>query len=280
MQTISTIKEIKEKIFAERVKNISVGFVPTMGYFHHGHLDLLKRSVSENDITVVSIFVNPIQFLQNEDLGSYPRDLTRDSMLAEKCGVDYLFTPDEDEMYPQGFNSFVEVKGYDDILCAKARPGHFKGVATIVSKLFNIVEPDKSYFGLKDYQQFRIVEKMTKELNFKTSIEPVGIARDIDGLAASSRNSYLSNEERQKAVFLHKALLECSRHVSEGQLISKNLISMMKEMIDKVPQLQLEYIHVVDRVLLRDIEKVESGKSLAILAAKIGNTRLIDNTEI
>ncbi len=280
MDIITTITEIKKRLAEERQAGKTIGFVPTMGYLHHGHEALMRKARSENDVVVLSIFVNPTQFGQSEDFSAYPKNIEKDLSIAQNNQVDYLFTPQASDIYPQGYKTFVEVEGLSDILCGQSRSGHFKGVATIVAKLFNIVKPDKAYFGLKDYQQFRVIEKMGQDLNFGVSLVPVGTIRDNDGLAASSRNSYLTYDEREQATVLYKSLIKAKELFEKGMVAAGDIVAQMREMIDKRPLVELEYIHIVDKVKLEQIDKLKEGSTLIAIAAKVGKARLIDNIEI
>lgn len=280
MQIIGEISEIGKKLHEERLQNCSIGFVPTMGFFHHGHMALMKKAREENNVVVVSIFVNPTQFGEGEDLESYPQDLERDSEIAEQLGVDYLFTPAANQIYTADYQTFVEVEKLSRPLCGKARPGHFKGVATVVLKLFNIIDPDRAYFGLKDYQQYRLVERMVLDLNLRVEIKAVPTVRDEDGLAASSRNSYLTYDEREEAAVLFRALNKAKELYEKGTNSSADLISGALDMINKRPLVQLEYMEIVERKTLQPIEKVVKNNTLIAIAAKVGKARLIDNIEI
>jgi len=280
MQITSGINHAREVLGTERAKGRSIGFVPTMGYFHHGHMSLMKKAKEQNDVVVVSIFVNPTQFSQGEDLGSYPRDMERDAEIAEQIGVDFLFAPEPSDIYPPGYQTHVEVGELSQGLCGRARPGHFRGVATVVLKLFNIVEPDKAYFGLKDYQQYRVIERMVGDLNLKVELECLPTVRDDDGLAASSRNSYLTYDEREQAQVLYQSLIKAKEHFEKGTTKAADIVAMMGEIIDKRPLVQLEYIQIMDKLTLKTVETVEKDKTLIALAAKAGKARLIDNIEL
>ncbi len=280
MQKITKIKDIRRELAEERKKGRSIGFVPTMGYFHHGHISLMEKAKSENDIVVVSIFVNPTQFSPEEDYESYPRDLDKDSKIANDAGVDYIFDPNSDEMYPHGFQTSVDVEKLSKLLCGKKRVSHFQGVTTIVLKLFNIVEPDRIYFGLKDYQQFRIIERMVADLNIEIELRALPTVRDEDGLATSSRNSYLTYDEREQATVLYEALTKASKLFEDGNTNAKDLVLKMTKMLDKRPLIQLEYIEIVDKYSFEPIETVQEGKTLIAITAKTGKARLIDNIEV
>jgi pantoate--beta-alanine ligase len=276
MQIVHTIKEAREIIAEARKKGSTVGLVPTMGFLHEGHLTLMRTADSENDFVVASIFVNPIQFGPKEDLQAYPRDLARDAALAESAGVDLIFNPTVEEMYPAGYNTYVEVQKITDFLCGATRKGHFGGVATVVTKLFNIVRPDKAYFGCKDYQQLKVIERMVRDLNMPIEIVPVPIVRESDGVAMSSRNTYLSAEERQSALVLSKALGHAQKLLDEGVTSGPEIVRRATEFIEKNPHAQIDYVSVVDAETLEFIDEIEDVALLA-LAVRIGKTRLIDN---
>ncbi|WP_069650682.1 pantoate--beta-alanine ligase [Caloranaerobacter ferrireducens] len=276
MKIIKSIQEIKNIIADEKAKGKSIGFVPTMGYLHDGHLSLMKRAKDENDVVVVSIFVNPIQFGQGEDYEVYPRDIERDSKLAESVGVDYIFAPEVKEMYPEGYNTFVEVLGVTDKLCGASRPGHFRGVTTVVMKLFNIVTPDKAYFGQKDAQQVYVIKQMVRDLNMAVKIISCPIVREHDGLAMSSRNTYLSEEERRQALVLSKSLFWAQDMINKGERNAKTLIGGIKSMINEMPLANIDYVEIIDYDTFSEVEKLK-GNILIALAVRIGKTRLIDN---
>lgn len=277
MKIITGISEIKDLMRKERSKGRIIGFVPTMGYFHHGHEALMQKARQENDVLVISVFVNPCQFSANEDFDSYPRDSERDSEIAQRNKTDYLFAPRQDEIYPVDFQTSVKVGKLEKLLCGKSRTGHFKGVATIVLKLFNIIQPDRAYFGLKDYQQFRVIERMVKDLNLQIILRPVDTVRDEDGLAASSRNSYLTYDEREQATVIYESLVKAQVLFRSGISNSSDIINEMKAVIDKRPLVKIEYIDVVDKNNLESLDKIKKGQTLIALAAKVGKARLIDN---
>ncbi len=240
----------------------------------------MEKAKKENDVVIVSIFVNPTQFGEGEDYEDYPRDQKRDSEIAEQSGAHYLFAPEESELYGSDFNTYIEVGSLGEVLCGKTRTPHFKGVATIVTKLFNIVGPDSAYFGKKDYQQLRVIEKMVQDLNMPVKVEAVETVRDEDGLAVSSRNAYLGYDEREQATVLYQALSKVEEMVQAGNDSTAELEDVVRKMIDKRPLVQLEYIHIVDRSTLKALKKIEDGKSLAAIAANVGKARLIDNIEL
>ena len=277
MQIYKTIAETREAL-AEEALQKKVGFVPTMGALHKGHLSLVERCHSESDLTVVSIYVNPAQFGPQEDLNHYPRNLEKDIDLLRNYHVDIVFTPDDVQMYPEGYCTWVQVEGLSDILCGASRPGHFRGVATIVLKLMHIVNPKLMFMGMKDYQQIIVLEKMIEDLNLETKIVRCPIVREPDGLAMSSRNSYLTPDERQRATCLIKALKNAQKMVNEGYLDSSILISEAENIIKQADG-RIDYIKIVDGSTLQELPEVRSGSRM-MLAVYIGNTRLIDNIEL
>ncbi len=254
----------------------SIGFVPTMGYLHEGHLSLARTAKKHTDMVVMSIFVNPLQFGAGEDLDKYPRDLKRDEDLARVAGVDVIFYPSEKEMYPDGYATYVNVERLTDNLCGASRPGHFKGVTTVVTKLFEIVKPDIAYFGWKDAQQAIIIRKMAKDLNMDVEIKILPTIREKNGLAMSSRNAYLSENEREDALSLHRSLKKAEELIAGGERDSKKIIKAMEEMIKTIPAARIDYISVVDTKELKNMKTI-SGEALIALAISIGKTRLIDN---
>jgi len=273
------VRHIKEMVrFAQKVrlKGDSIGFVPTMGALHLGHLSLIRRCHRENDFTVVSIFVNPIQFLPREDYNKYPRDLKQDAEACRKEGVDILFYPDVKDMYPQPLRTTVDVKGLSEVLCGRFRPGHFRGVTTVVAKLFHIVYPDNAYFGQKDAQQAVIIKKMVEDLNFPVQIKVMPIVREPDGLAMSSRNKYLNEEERRDAAVLCHALNLARRSVAMGETSASKINSFMRELIQKKKSAKIDYISIMDLQNHKPLNKIK-GKALIALAVRIGKIRLIDN---
>lgn len=279
MNIAKTIKEVRDIIKKEKSKGKTIGFVPTMGYLHEGHLSLVRRAKEETDFVVVSIFVNPLQFGPKEDFKEYPRDLERDIKLLEEVKADLLFAPEVEEMYPPGYKTYVEVTEITDVLCGASRPGHFKGVTTVVAKLFNIVKPDKAFFGQKDAQQVAVIKKMVKDLNMDLEIVPVPTVREEDGLAMSSRNVYLNTEERKAAPILYKSLQRAKELIEKGEKNSTTILKEMEEMISKEPLAKIDYIEIVDGETLKRKDKVE-GNILIALAVKIGRTRLIDNIQM
>ncbi len=277
MKVIKKIDEMRSAVSGISSRGMSIGFVPTMGYLHEGHLSLVRESLRKADVTVVSIFVNPAQFNPREDFKEYPRDLNRDSEVLEREGVDYLFVPESDEIYPQGHKTYVEVCDLQDKLCGRSRSGHFRGVCTVVLKLFNIINPDISFFGQKDAQQAIILKRMVKELKLEVIIKVLPIIREEDGLALSSRNKYLAQEERKAALVLSKSLKVAQSMMKKGQRDSAAIIKEMKEIIGREPLARLDYVEIVDTDRLNPVAKIEK-KALVALAIFIGKIRLIDNT--
>lgn len=276
MKIVSTINDVRSTVKEWKKNGLKVGLVPTMGFLHEGHLSLIKKAVAENDKVIVSVFVNPTQFGPNEDFEAYPRDLNKDAALCEEAGADLIFHPEPEEMYPDGFCSSVNMTGLTDALCGKSRPIHFQGVCTVVSKLFNIAAPDNAYFGEKDAQQLAIIKRMVKDLNFDIKITGCPIIREEDGLAKSSRNTYLNPEERQAALVLSKAV-KCGRSLVEGgEKDSAVILKEMKSIIENEPLARIDYVEIVDMNTMKNIDKVK-GDVLCAMAVYIGKTRLIDN---
>jgi pantoate--beta-alanine ligase len=273
MKQITTISEMRREL--SRAKG-SVGLVPTMGYLHAGHMALVNRARSENDVVVVSIFVNPTQFGPQEDLDRYPRDMKRDLSMLREAGVDFVFTPEPVEMYPEGYSSYVTVEGFSNKLEGAFRPDHFRGVATVVAKLFNIIPADRAYFGQKDAQQAVVIRQMARDLNFRHQIVVVPTVRDPDGLALSSRNAYLKPEERQAALALSKALLHARELYCQGQRNATEIRTAIRAILDAETMIKTDYVTVSDPDSLEELDQIE-GRALVALAARIGNTRLIDN---
>jgi pantoate--beta-alanine ligase len=279
VRIIRRIKEISKLSLKNRLKRIKIGFVPTMGALHQGHLSLIRQARRENSFVVVSIFVNPIQFGPKEDFKKYPRRLKRDANLCRKEGVDIIFFPSVKEMYSDNFKTYVTVKDLSDVLCGKSRPGHFQGVTTIVTKLFNIVQPDTAYFGQKDAQQAIIIKKMVEDLNMPVKIKILPTIRQIDGLALSSRNVYLNDKERKDALVLSSALKLARNLIEKGEKDTLKIIDRMKKMIQMKKTAKIDYISIVDLDNLRPISRIK-GNCLIALAVWIGKTRLIDNIVI
>lgn len=276
MQIVSTINEVRTQVKAWKKEGLIVGFVPTMGYLHEGHASLMKRARKECDKVVASIFVNPMQFGANEDLDSYPRDLEADAKLCESIGVDLIFHPEVEEMYADGFCSFVDMNGLTKELCGKSRPIHFRGVCTVVSKLFHIVTPDKAFFGQKDAQQLAVIRRMVKDLNMDVEVVGCPIIREEDGLAKSSRNTYLNEEERKAALILSKTIRLGEKLVKDGMTDAKVLVAAMKENLEKEPLAKIDYVEAVSMDTIEKVDKIE-GSVLVAMAVYIGKTRLIDN---
>lgn len=277
-QVIRTITEMKELSYRAREEGKTIGLVPTMGYFHKGHLSLMERARKECGLVVVSLFVNPIQFGPQEDYHRYPRDEERDKRLAEEVGVDVLFIPSVEEMYPEGYSTYVEVIGLTEKLCGRFRPGHFRGVTTVVLKLFNIVNPHKAYFGEKDYQQLKVVERMTKDLNLDIQIVPCPIVREADGLAMSSRNVYLSPEERKSATIIYKSLTSAKEAFLKGERNARKLREIVESQLKSEKLInKIDYIEVVHPETLEELESIGDEGAVIAVALYIGKARLIDN---
>lgn len=274
---IIRIPRIMREITRElRAKSKSIGFIPTMGAIHEGHLSLAKRARDENDVAIASIFVNPTQFGEGEDFEQYPRDVEGDKEKLKSIGIDYLFLPDTESMYPKGYSTYVNVDGLSEKLCGKFRPGHFRGVTTIVCKLFNLVRPSRAYFGQKDYQQTLIIKRMIEDLNFDTEIIVCPTIREEDGLAMSSRNKYLNEKERKAARVIYKTLLEGERLLKEG-VHPVDTTQMIKAILKSENLItEIQYAGVFDPITLDEV-KEKKDKYLIAIALKIGNTRLIDN---
>ncbi|MFN7125132.1 MAG: pantoate--beta-alanine ligase [Allorhizobium sp.] len=276
MEIVTTIAALRQKLAPRRRAGQTIGFVPTMGYLHQGHMSLVGRAKSENDVTVVSIFVNPLQFGKNEDLEKYPRDLARDSAMLEEAGVDYLFAPGVEDMYPEPMQTVVDLPKLGSELEGEARPGHFAGVATVVTKLFNTVQPDAAYFGEKDYQQVTIIQKMVEDLAQPVRVVPVATVREADGLACSSRNVYLSPAERAAAVIVPKALAEAERLLLTGLRDVATLESKLIEFIRTESLAEPEVVAIRDPRTLARIETV-NATALVLLYVRFGKTKLLDN---
>ena len=274
IQRASSTGEMKRVLNSFNGTNI--GFVPTMGYLHEGHMSLVEQSLRTCDHTVVSIFVNPIQFGANEDLDVYPHDLEGDIEKLESAGVDVLFQPNRETIYPEGFKTYVQVDEITDRLCGKSRPGLFKGVATVVLKLFNIVRPQHVFFGEKDWQQLAVIETLVRDLNLDISVHRVPLVREPDGLAMSSRNRNLTAEERKKALSLSRSLEDAKEKISQGITAASQLKHSIKDRITAESGMQIDYISICDPISLQEIEEVK-GRTLIALAVKIGSSRLIDN---
>lgn len=276
MELVTTVEEVRSRVKQWKKEGLTVGLVPTMGYLHDGHKSLIDRAVKENDRVVVSDFVNPTQFGENEDLGSYPRDIERDSKLCEEAGAALIFHPAPEEMYAPDYCTFVDMNKLTDVLCGRTRPIHFSGVCSVVSKLFNIVTPDRAYFGQKDAQQLAVIRRMVRDLNFDIEIVGCPIVREPDGLALSSRNTYLNTEERKAALVLSQALKLGKDMMESGETDAVKIRKAMVEHIEKEPLARIDYVEIVDADSLESVQKIEN-KVLTAMAVYIGNTRLIDN---
>ncbi|HOV80300.1 MAG TPA: pantoate--beta-alanine ligase [Bacillota bacterium] len=271
-----TIAEIRDFVRKARAAGNTVGLVPTMGYLHEGHLELMRRAKERCGTVVISIFVNPTQFGPGEDFDRYPRDLERDARLAEEVGVDAIFNPSAGEMYPQGYCTYVEVERITSVLCGLSRPGHFRGVATVVTKLFNIVNPDYAFFGQKDAQQALVIKRMVADLNMSVEIVTVPTVREVDGLAMSSRNVYLKSEEREAALVLSRSLQKAREVFASGERDCAKIRQLVVDMIEGEPLAGIDYAEIYGYPDLEPIDKIKD-RALLALAVKIGRTRLIDN---
>lgn len=277
MKIIKTVKEMQSQADDIRRENRKIGFVPTMGYLHEGHLALVKKAREISDVVVVSIFVNPTQFGPTEDLDKYPRDFERDRALLESEKTDIIFFPDANEMYPQGYSTYVQVRGLEDYLCGMTRKGHFIGVATVVAKLFNIVKPHYAVFGMKDFQQLKIIERMVKDLNMDLEIIPYPTVREKDGLAMSSRNTYLNPQEREKALIIYKSIETLKEMFKQGVRDADTLKKKAKEMIESEGIHRIDYISIADTETFKEVSIIKH-RALYAVACFVGKTRLIDNT--
>lgn len=277
MKVITTIAEMREFVHQVKGAGQSIALVPTMGSLHEGHLTLMRRAVQACDVVIVSIFVNPTQFGPHEDFDQYPRDLARDSKAAASVGVDVIFHPTVKEMYPAGYASFIEVEGITQKLCGVSRPGHFRGVATVVNKFFNIIQPDKAFFGQKDAQQVMVLQRMVADFNMNVVLEVVPIVREADGLALSSRNAFLSPEERQNALSLSRSLKIAEQLVASGEVDVANIRSQVMSEIQKEKLTDIEYVEIYSYPFLEEVSRI-AGKGLLAVAVRLGKTRLIDNT--
>jgi pantoate--beta-alanine ligase len=275
---VADLAPLRGAVAEARRNGRTIGLVPTMGALHAGHLSLIETARAQTDFVVVSIFVNPTQFGPNEDLHRYPRPLQRDLEQCGEAGVNLVFHPQPALMYPPGYRTYVEVTGLQDVLCGASRPGHFRGVATVVLKLFNLVQPDRAYFGQKDAQQVRIIQQMARDLNVPVEVCVCPIVREADGLALSSRNEYLGAEERRRAVVLHRALNEARRQIEAGERDAAEVRRRITEIIASVPGAVLDYAAVVDADSLETLAQIDPGHPVLLaLAVKFGGTRLIDN---
>jgi pantoate--beta-alanine ligase len=276
MKVVGTIKEVRELVKNWKKDGETVGFVPTMGYLHEGHGSLITKAREDNDKVVVSIFVNPMQFGPTEDLDSYPRDLEKDSRFCESLGVDLIFHPEPEEMYHEDFSSYVDMSVLTEELCGLSRPVHFRGVCTVVNKLFNIVQPDNAYFGEKDAQQLAIIKHMVQDLNMDVNVVGCPIVREEDGLAKSSRNTYLSAEERKAALILSKTVALGKKLVAEGETDADVLVAKMKANIETEPLAKIDYVKAVNGLTMQQQKEIKAPMLVA-MAVYIGKTRLIDN---
>ena len=279
MKIIRDVKGMQAVTERLQLEGKTIGFVPTMGYFHEGHLSLMRITRERADIVVVSIYVNPSQFGPNEDLNKYPRDFERDEALAEKEGVDILFFPDDSEMYPKGYQTYVFVGGITDVLCGTSRPAHFRGVTTICTKLFHIIKPHFAVFGQKDYQQAIVIQRMVRDLNFDMEIMIGPIVREKDGLAMSSRNVYLSAESRKSALSLNKSLRMAEQMIRKGERSADVLINSIRRHIESKPETKIDYVSIVHPATLQPLDRIEDCAVIA-LAVFVDKTRLIDNVII
>lgn len=279
MKVLRTIEELRNELKELRLQRKEISFVPTMGYLHEGHLSLLRYAKQNSDFCVVSIFVNPTQFGPNEDFNCYPRDEQRDLNLLEKENCDFVFIPSAQEMYGEDYQTYVKVRKYSEILEGEFRPTHFEGVTTVIIKLFNIVQPDFAVFGQKDAQQAFIIQKMVDDLNIPIRIDVLPIVRESDGLAMSSRNVYLNEEERKQALCLFNGIKLAEKLFNEGERSAKKLIESVKDFISQYPLAKIDYVEIVDKKNFSKVETLKDGSEYyLLLAVRIGNTRLIDNT--
>ncbi|HAR95908.1 MAG TPA: pantoate--beta-alanine ligase [Deltaproteobacteria bacterium] len=277
MRIIESIREMQDVAEGLR-KTKKIGFVPTMGYLHEGHLSLVKRSKELADVTVVSVFVNPIQFGPKEDFARYPRDFERDRKLLEQEGTDIIFCPGAEEMYPNNYSTYIQVRGLENHLCGLSREGHFIGVATVVAKLFNCVKPHVAVFGQKDYQQLKVIQRMVRDLNMDLEVIGNPTVRERDGLAMSSRNTYLSAEDRQQSLAIYRSIRLVEELYKQGERNAAALKSQAKEVLSSAGGIQIEYVSISDAETLDELESTISGGAVYAVAVRCGNTRLIDNS--
>ncbi|HHS50111.1 MAG TPA: pantoate--beta-alanine ligase [candidate division Zixibacteria bacterium] len=281
MKIFNTIPKIREALREIRRDGMTIGFVPTMGFLHEGHLSLIRIAKRRADVVVVSIYVNPMQFSAGEDLAAYPRDFRRDETLCENEGVNFIFYPNDEEIYPDGFATRISVEGLKEPLCGRSRPSHFDGVATVVAKLFNIVEPDLAVFGKKDFQQLAIIRRMTRDLDFPIEIVGGETVRERDGLAMSSRNKYLSPAEREVAPTLYRALRMAKQRIEDGGAEDSEAVKrVMRAQIESADAFEIDYIEIVDPETLIPVANPSSRKVVIALAVRLGAARLIDNIEV
>jgi len=276
MKVAKTIKSVRNLVKAVRSKGKIIGFVPTMGALHIGHISLIEKAKQQTDFVVVSIFVNPTQFGPGEDFKKYPRPLSADLKICRKAGVDVVFAPATEQMYPKENLTWVNVGKLTEQLCGRFRPGHFSGVTTVCAKLFNIVAPDIAFFGQKDAQQAIVIKRMVADLNMPLKIIVCPTVRQADGLAVSSRNQYLTRQQKKDAPLIYKSLQKCQKLIEDGVTDSKTIINQMRKILQQAPSIKIEYISIVDADTLQELKKI-TGKVLTVVAVKIGSTRLIDN---
>ena len=276
MDIIRSVSEMQQRAISARAAGQTLSFVPTMGFLHQGHMSLLEEGRNRGDLLVLSIFVNPTQFGQGEDFADYPRNLQQDSELAQEAGVDIIFAPEASEMYPDGYATYVDVEGITDNLCGRSRPGHFRGVCTVVSKLFYIVQPHSAIFGNKDFQQLAVIRQMTLDMNMPVEIVGMAIFREPDGLAMSSRNVYLTPELREQALVLSQSLQKARGLVESGETDCATIISGLKKNIASQPDTRIDYVQICHQSTLADQDHIDAD-SVLLLAVYLGNTRLIDN---
>ena len=279
MKTIENISRMSTFVKIMRKEGKSIGLVPTMGYLHEGHLSLVKAAKKHTDVVVMSIFINPIQFGPKDDFEKYPRDLKHDEEMAREAGVDVIFYPSVKDMYPEGYATYVTVEKLTGGLCGESRPGHFRGVATVVAKLFNIIKPEVAYFGQKDMQQAMMIKKMASDLNMDTEVKIMPIVREKDGLAMSSRNTYLSDSERKDAAILYQSLLRAETLIKDGERDARNITKAVEDMIKTKQSARIEYVKLVDARGLKEMKTITGEIALAV-AVFFGKTRLIDNITI
>ena len=277
MEIIHETEAMQQRCLALRAAGKSISFVPTMGYLHEGHLSLLRKGRKRGDVLVLSIFVNPTQFGPSEDLDSYPQDLQNDLELARSVGVDLIWAPLSNQVYPDGYATYVDVEGLTETLCGASRPGHFRGVTTVVSKLFNVVQPTKAFFGQKDFQQLAVIRRMVADLNMPVEIVGLPIVREPDGLAMSSRNVYLSAVQRQQALVLSRSINTAQEMARAGEVDSSQILATLHKMIHAQPDAEVDYLHICHQTSLADQEQVDTD-SVLLMAVFVGKTRLIDNS--
>ena len=277
MDIITSVSEMQQRCMSERLSGTRISFVPTMGYLHQGHLSLLEAGRKRGDLLVLSIFVNPTQFGQGEDFEVYPRDLAQDSLLAEQAGVDIIFAPEAKQMYPSGYATYVSVERLTETLCGASRPGHFRGVCTVVNKLFNIVQPHLALFGRKDFQQLAVIRQMVEDLNLPLEIIGLPIVREQDGLAMSSRNVNLTKEQRRQGLILSSVLRQAAATASSGERNPQALLDFARRQIEAQPEARIDYLQICDQTTLEEVAVVDQG-SVMLLAVFFGQTRLIDNS--